>query len=851
MIKSNYKWRLNAVDINPSEIDTYSTLHATVHPVILRLLEIRGVKSPEQIKRFLNPKLEHLYNPMLLKDMDKAVARIKKALSKGEKITVYGDYDVDGITSCCMLVRTLREMGGNVDYYIPSRLDEGYGLNCQAIENIYRGGTTLIVTVDNGINSLEEINFATELGIDVVVTDHHEPQDTVPDAIAIVNPKQKNCKYPFKNLAGVGVVLKLVMALTEYDEQFLIKNLDLAALGTVADLVPLIDENRIIVKNGLDCLDNTANKGIVAMKSVLNITSFSGDTTKISYLLAPRLNAVGRIANADPAIELLLTEDEAKALQLAQDLEHVNQERQAMELAILNSAKKMLEQDSNLSKNKVIVLSSPDWHPGVIGIVASKLMEIYHKPCILICEDGDEGKGSGRSFSGFNIFKALSCLSHLLEKFGGHEYAVGFSLKVKNIPALRQQINDLAQNAIKPWEEIRWLEIDTELKGEDINLDLAKQIELLSPFGYGNPKPVFVCRKFSIDKIQTVGNQDKHLKLLLKRPSQAVQGIGFNLGNMKPILEHAPIIDVAFNLEVNRWRDIEQLQLNIKDIKLPYLEDELMQKLEHYYYKKFFTNLSKDSNWSLLCLDQLKSTNRYVAFRNQGSLEKNDLIKEYLLQNHNLLIIVNTPYQAWHLLNCIKENEEIKSQIGIFYSMEEAEKTDKKNAIIINPCLLSEPHRYEEIIFYDTPFNEHIFKEQNYCFRNFTRHILFEKKDLTFNHIVCQKILPDIDGIRIVYKVVEKITSGRFLGKVKIKDLNQFVKNYFDIELHFVGFVNTFKIFKELGIIDFYIDQGVINITAYNTPKYKLNLEDSLTYRNIIALKRNLRKFERMFINVY
>jgi len=849
MIKSNYKWRLNAMDINALEGSTCSALQATVHPVILRLLEIRGITSTEQIKRFLNPKLAYLYNPMLLKDMDKAVARIRKALALGEKITVYGDYDVDGITSCCMLVRTLREMGGNVDYYIPSRLDEGYGLNCQAIENIYKDGTTLIITVDNGINSCEEIDFAAKLGIDIVVTDHHEPQDIVPDAIAVVNPKQKDCKYPFKNLAGVGVALKLVMALTDYDEQVLIKNLDLAALGTVADLVPLIDENRIIVKNGLEVLDSTSNKGLAAMKSILNISSFT-DISKISYLLAPRLNAVGRIANADPAVELLLTEDEAKALQLARILETVNQERQARELAILNSAKNMLDQDSSLSEEKVIVLSSPDWHPGVIGIVASKIMDIYRKPCILICEDENESKGSGRSFSGFNIFKALSYLAPLLEKFGGHEYAAGLSLKVENIPALRQQINDYAKNKIKPWEDIPCLEIDTELKGEDLSMDLAKQIELLSPFGYGNPKPVFVCRNFSIDKIHTVGNQDKHLKILLKRPFQTIQGIGFNLGNMKSILEHAPIIDVAFNLEVNRWRDLEQLQLNIKDIKLPYLEDELMRQLEDYYYNKFFSDIEKTKRWSSLCLEQLKSPNRYIAFRSRRGPAKNEHVRNYLLQNRRVMIVVNTPYQAWHLINYLKGNEDIKSQTGIFYSIEEAEKADIKNALIINPCLLSEPHGYDEIIFYDTPFNEKIFRRQTDCFRSLKRHIFFEKRDFNFNHIVCQKILPDIEGIRIVYKIVDKITSGRFLGKVKIKDFNLLIKNYIEIELHSVGLANTFKIFKELGIIDFYINQGFINITAYNPPKHKLNLEDSLTYRNITALKRGLLKFENMFINV-
>lgn len=850
MIKSNYIWRLTTV-MNANSLDaSYTATIHKLHPVILHLLEARGIKSPEQMKRFMNPKMEYLYNPMMLKDMDKAVQRIRRALANGEKITVYGDYDVDGITSCCMVVRTLREMGGNVDYYIPSRLDEGYGLNCRAIEDIYKSGTTLIVTVDNGINSHEEINFAKNLGIDVVVTDHHEPQAIVPDAVAVVNPKQIDCKYPFKNLAGVGVALKLVMALTDYDEQSIKKNLDLAALGTVADVVPLIDENRIIVKNGLTALDNTSNKGLRAMKSMLKLTSFFDDTTKISYILAPRLNAVGRIANADVAVELLLTEDEEKALNLVHSLETVNQERQSMESHILNNAKQIIEQDNNFDHYKVLVLSSPDWHPGVIGIVASKLMDMYHKPCILIAEDGSEGKGSGRSFSGFNIFNAISRLSHLLERFGGHEYAVGLSIKVDNIPDFRQQINEIADNMMGSWDEAPSLNIDIELKDEDLSMDLAKQIQLLAPFGYGNPKPVFVSKNFTVDKAWTVGNQDKHLKLLLKRPFQKVQGIGFNLGNMKSVLEYAPTIDAAFNLEINCWRDEEQLQLNIMDIKLPYLQDELMQQLEDSYYNKFFSDVEKNTLVFQLLLKQLKTQNRRIGFRKKRGLKKNEDVINHLLKDRRFIIVVNTPYQAWHLLNYIRKNEDIKVQTGVFYTMDEAEKANVKNAVIINPCLTCGGKGYDEIIFYDAPFNETIFKKQLDGFTSIKRHVLFEKSNLNFNHIVCQKILPDKNGIRIIYKLVDKITSGKFLGRIKLTDLSQFVKDYLDVAPHTIGLINTFKVFKELGIIDFYIDQGFIIINNYYRPNHKLNLEKSITHRNITALKKSLAKFKSMFIHV-
>ncbi|MGI5859729.1 MAG: single-stranded-DNA-specific exonuclease RecJ, partial [Tepidanaerobacteraceae bacterium] len=383
MINGNYIWQLDPIQ----EIEVN---YDKLHPIILQLLKKRGIVTSEQIHRYIHPKLDYLYNPMLLKDMDKALIRIREALSGHQKITVYGDYDVDGITSCSILVKLLKNLGGIVDYYIPSRLNEGYGLNKEAIEMIHKQGTNLIITVDNGIGSYEEVEYASAIGLDVIITDHHEPQQKIPQAVAVINPKQKNCNYPFKELAGVGVALKLAHALMDTDSKLEKELLELAAIGTVADIVPLLGENRIIVKNGLEGLGNTENKGLMAMMTLLNFSDITIEPGKVSYLLAPRINATGRIADPGIAVELLLCEDETRAFELAATLEKINQERQVLEAKVLDDAKAVVKRDINLDLENIIVVSSPNWHPGVIGTVASKLAETYGRPCIMIAEEGEE-----------------------------------------------------------------------------------------------------------------------------------------------------------------------------------------------------------------------------------------------------------------------------------------------------------------------------------------------------------------------------------------------------------------------------------------------------------------------------
>ncbi|HHW03461.1 MAG TPA: single-stranded-DNA-specific exonuclease RecJ [Thermoanaerobacterales bacterium] len=832
------------------KISPRETLHEVINfpnlnPVILQLLKKRGVESRDQIEVFLDSKIEDLYNPMLMKDMEKAVERINVALKKSERITVYGDYDVDGITSTCIILKTLKKLGGNVDYYIPSRLDEGYGLNMDSIEKIQRRGTTLIITVDNGISSFEEVEYAKTLGIDVIITDHHEPQNQIPQAAAVVNPKQRNCNYPFKNLAGVGVALKLAHALTNFDQQTLEENLELAALGTIADIVPLLDENRIIAKHGLIHMEKTHNKGLKAMKSLLNISDIHLDTTKVSFLLAPRLNAVGRIYTAEIAVELLLTEDETRAFELAQTLEDINQERQAIESKILNQAREMIERDLELDEDRVIVVSSQEWHPGVIGIVASRLVEIYNRPCILIALDGEEGRGSGRSVPGFNIFEALSQFSHLLKRYGGHEQAAGFSISVDNIELFKEEINILARRILKR-NYTPELDIDMELKEEDITLDLAAQIELLEPFGYGNPKPVFMCKNFCVDHIRTVGNEDRHLKLNLKKKQKQIAAIGFNLGLYKEELYMAPVMDIAFHLEVNRWQGLMEPQLKIKDIKIPYLQDELLIKIEEGYYKRFYSAF-KSEMIKLSLSDHLPDMDSTEVIKNEDNLEKNEYVKELFLKERRVLVIINTPYQAWRLLEYLKGMEDIKNDTGVFFCLNPDIDSGKKNIILINPVDTCCKENADDIVFYDAPFSAQIYgmRLKNMSCGS-TIHVIFKKTDFRFNHMVCHKMLPEIEDIRKIYSLLDRMSANKLRFIMNINDFNTKLRRYIDFDLHYMGLVNVFKVFKEMGIIDFKIKHGFVQIDKQNDHPQKASLETSDTYRRFVFIKKKLKEFEQL-----
>lgn len=541
-----------------------------LNEMLARTLINRGIDSIDEAERFINAELNDLYDPFLLKDMEKAVDRILLALEENEKICIYGDYDVDGVTSTSLCVNTLRKLDADVMHYIPVRAEEGYGLNHEAIGQISEQGVSLIITVDCGIKSIDVVETVKEYGIDIIITDHHECGEVLPDALAVINPHRQDCSYPFKELAGVGVAFKLMHAVTEsigYSE-LLYEVIDIAAIGTIADVVPLLGENRIIVKKGLEKLMGTESVGLKALIDVSGLKDKQISSYNIAFIIAPRINAAGRLADASRCVELLITEDETLAYEIAEELERKNTERQRIEADILEQAIAKLTEQVDIANSRIIVLDDSKWHPGVIGIVASRIVDQFSKPAIMIARENDLGKGSARSMSGFNLYEAMCKCSELFEKFGGHEMAAGLTIKAENIDAFRIKINEIAEEMLQGKELIPEIMVDYKLESTDINLVTAKQLKNLEPFGMGNPNPNFVCRNLQVLDRKLVGTNGKHLSLNLYDGSNNIKAIAFNMGNLYNILSNSKKIDIICCMDVNLWNNNESVQLVIKDIKL-------------------------------------------------------------------------------------------------------------------------------------------------------------------------------------------------------------------------------------------------------------------------------------------
>ena len=542
-----------------------------MRPIVAALLINRGLSDSATSHRFLSSTLADIYDPFLLMGMENAVVRLSTAFRKGEKVCVYGDYDVDGITSVALLTGFFRDIGFDCIYHIPKRLEEGYGLSIEGIRAVVQQGAKVIVTVDCGITADQEGRFCTSHGIDLIITDHHTPDDVIPRACAVINPHQSGCTFPFKSLAGVGVAFNLLIALRSRlreegafgatGEPNLRKYLDLVALGTIADIVPLLDENRIFVKHGLDELTNSSRVGIEALKKAACVSGKVGCGT-VGFRLAPRLNAAGRLEDAALGVELLLSNDREKAAAIASGLEASNTERQMLEQEMLLDVLQMVRGEPRLAGKKSIVLASREWHPGVIGIVASRIVDIFHRPTILITFQGDSGRGSGRSIPKFHLHDALhACEEHLL-KFGGHKYAAGLSIGESTLEAFVERFDEIAQGSLDNADLTPELSIDGELTGAEVSLKLANEIENLSPFGMGNPEPVFMARKATVVDRRVL--KERHLKFRLALDKTVVDAIGFNMADSK---EPAAAIDVAFCLGLNNWNGRNHLQLRIRDFR--------------------------------------------------------------------------------------------------------------------------------------------------------------------------------------------------------------------------------------------------------------------------------------------
>jgi single-stranded-DNA-specific exonuclease len=561
-------WRLKEAE--PALVERLAR-EAGIPPLLAVVLANRGFGEPLEAKRFLSASLADIHDPLTMLGMESAVARLLSSVTTGEKVCVYGDYDVDGITAVALLIDFFRKIGLDSLYYIPNRLEEGYGLSIEGVRSVAAAGAKVIVTVDCGITAVEEAQLCVELGIALIITDHHTPGPLIPAACAVINPLQPGCPFPFKYLSGVGLAYNLAIALRgalrgtgHFDarpEPNLREYLDLVALGTVADIVPLVDENRIFVKHGLNELTRSARPGVQALKKVAGV---DGPVTcgAVGFRLAPRLNAAGRLEDAALGVELILCNDRQRGEAIADELNTNNLERQALEQEILREALEMVGKDPLSNGRKSIVLSSDTWHPGVIGIVASRIVELFYRPTILIAMQNGSGRGSGRSIPNFHLYDALrACSEHLL-KFGGHKYAAGIAIDEATLEKFASSFDAVAGGLLSDADLIPELAIDGVITPAELTLELAGQVERLAPFGMGNPEPLFLLRGARVISRRVL--KERHLKLRLGCGEQVVEAIGFNLDHEAATDSE---VDLVCCLQINIWNGHRGVQLRIRDIR--------------------------------------------------------------------------------------------------------------------------------------------------------------------------------------------------------------------------------------------------------------------------------------------
>ena len=564
-----YKWVIHQ-DLDEEDVEALAE-ELGIPLVLSRILLKRGIDSFEKAQTYFRPTLEQLHDPFLMKDMDIAVERLHQALEKGENILVYGDYDVDGVSGCTLLYLVLSRMvGSKASYYIPDRISEGYGLSKEAVQECADKGVSLIVTVDCGVTAVEEIRFARDLGLEVIVCDHHEPGDELPPAVAVLDPKRPDCPYPFKELAGVGVGFKFMQGLYSrlgLEQSELDEYLDIVAIGSCADIVPLVDENRILVRHGLDHINFNPRFGVRALIESSGLGKKEITASLIVFVLAPRINAVGRMGDARRGVQLLAAESLQKAREMAKELEKENRNRRNVDETTFKEALDIVESKLDPENDYAFVLYKRDWHPGVIGIVASRIVERYYRPTIMISVVDGVGKGSARSISNFNIYEAIKESSQYLTTFGGHKYAAGLTIPEENIPGFIETFKEIARRELTEEDLIPKMRVDCEVELKEFDERLMRLLKLMGPFGPLNLRPVFVSRNLNVVGEPTiVGNN--HLKLSVEQNGVVMSAIGFNLGDRLDHLQsNNRVVDCAYVIEENYWNGRKELQLRLKDIK--------------------------------------------------------------------------------------------------------------------------------------------------------------------------------------------------------------------------------------------------------------------------------------------
>jgi len=540
-------------------------------PILAALLYARGLHDAEARDHFFNSHYpQGLHDPFLLKGMDIAAPRVARAIAEKEALAVYGDFDTDGVTAVTLLMQAIQALGGQIRPYIPHRLREGYGLNLEAVEQLAQEGVKLLITVDCGITNVAEVSRAQALGMDVIVTDHHQPPPLLPPAFAVIDPKQPGCQYPYKQLVGVGIAYKLVQALVKQGMRLNLRGrdlLDMVALGTVADMGPLQGENRVLVKAGLEALNQTQRPGLQALIKVAGLKLGQIDSTEISFMLGPRLNAAGRLDDADLAYKLLLAPDLATAEKLAKELDSLNKQRQKLTKEIFTAIQSNVPRE-NWQNQRIVILDAEEYPAGIVGLVASKLVELWGRPVVLVERGPEMSRGSARSVSGCNLFAILDECRELFSRFGGHSAAAGFSLDTAKLPALKERLQTLAATQIADNLLIPKLLIDALLPLSAVNNELYTELVQFEPFGQANFQPTFMTEKVTVEKVRTMGADKQHLRLTVRQnDSNSIEAVAFDLGHLADTLLKAQVIDLAYALEMNEWNGESSLQLRVKDVR--------------------------------------------------------------------------------------------------------------------------------------------------------------------------------------------------------------------------------------------------------------------------------------------
>ncbi|MFO7815747.1 MAG: single-stranded-DNA-specific exonuclease RecJ [Halanaerobiales bacterium] len=785
-------------------IEDYELNNVYEDDVINKLLLNRGLDTKDKVDKFMNSNYLDLKDPYELTDMKKAVKRLITAINNNEKILIYGDYDVDGITSTSLLIHFFKDINfTNFEYYIPNRLKEGYGLDKESLENIEINKVNLLITVDCGITAVEEIDYLKQTGLDVIVTDHHKLGEKLPNADAVLDPQREKNDY-YKVLAGVGVLYKFLQAVDQKLELNRIQeHLDLVALGTVADLVPLIDDNRILVKHGLERIKNTNKLGLKKLISKLKLDMDLINPGKIGYIIAPPINAIGRMVHPDQGVELLVTSDQDVAIKISQKLIDINKERQTKEEEIYKDTLNMIPPE-DIKEQHPIILASQKWHRGVIGIVASRLVDKYHLPVILVALDQNGmGHGSARSISGLDITEGLEFSHDYLEKYGGHSMAAGLTIKKENISNFKQTFRTFLNQQLSPKDFIPGLKLDSIIDIDQINYTFYKKLEKLKPFGLGNPRPKFLLSNIVLKNHYTVGSDDKHLKIELQN---GTSGICFNMGELNSKIDNKKL-DLAAKLYLNNWRDSNQVELRVEDINI---------RSDHSYFPLTF------------------SKSEYIIYDKRGINDKGKYIKGLKNYQENIAVYINGGQNITKLKEYL-ESENIKVLINDMRKF-----ANEKEAVLLFDKQINRPIQKKiQLVMYSVPFSlSDLYSFINmFGVRNQEIHLIFNKNDIILNEKLISKTLPDENMVKNFYTHLKKAYDKRMFYKEDLyeKFLDQTYINKNKLN----------KLIKILGELDLLIEKGKKFIIK-DKDFAELDLLNSVYYNNIIKVMEDYQNLKKV-----